>query len=126
MSEDATAIKAQRLRRLLPAQANRSPVNTVGSHPGPRPNLVTAACSTCRRRKTKVFTLIRENFEVNLVKTHGEGSALEKDQHVVTVSGSVYNAITLPSQGRPSRKPSIESTMTCRLEQLASKSYLSF
>lgn len=63
MSEHATAYKAQRLRHLLPADSKRPQMRATGPHSKPRLDLVTAACSACRKQKAKVLDLCRTPSE---------------------------------------------------------------
>lgn len=56
MPEYAAKGKAQGLRRVLPAPAQKPPVPAAPDPPvSTRQNMVAAACSACRKQKTKVL-----------------------------------------------------------------------
>ena len=58
MSEQGPADTATPLRRLLPLAAAKRPWSTRTARPYSQPSHVAAACSECRKQKTKVVEFI--------------------------------------------------------------------
>lgn len=110
MSEKTNPAKrAQQLRRLSPVKADQP----VAKAPRPllksRVNSVTAACSSCRKQKSKVNASILTFPKYKAVEIEITSSALAKDRPAKVVFGNAFDASIQPNRERPSHKPSIES-----------------
>ena len=103
------AKRAQQLRRLSPVKADQP----VAKAPRPllktRANSVTAACSSCRKQKSKVNDSILTFLKFQRGEIETTSSALVKDRPARVVFGNAFNASIQLNQERPSHKPSIES-----------------
>ncbi|KAL6699759.1 hypothetical protein J3F84DRAFT_361663 [Trichoderma pleuroticola] len=113
MPENAAKERAQYLRRVLPASARRPPVTAAPDPPvAKRQNMVAAACSTCRKQKTKCSgdrptcsRCIQRNSECHYTTQPGETESQArrrgyKDlQRITTVHEELFDLLRkLPDQ----------------------------